>query len=227
MNFYLKTFILIFFINIGMVFPQGGEAKNNRFDSIFYDTAVRKSATDILMASQIADSLFKVSATNLQKIKSLMLSADLYEKQSKREEAIAYVLRAESIANTIENYEWQARIYGFLSTQYRIIGLIDQGKRYLDKGLKICDKIAPRSSSDQYRGMVFQEMAHYAIYEKKYEEAVELLEKANLLFSHMINPQMKQFFFGNNEEMLGITPIMKISLALKPICSLALRTIFG
>src|SRR5690606_28007589 len=101
---------------------------------------------------------FKVSATNLQKIKSLMLSADLYEKQSKREEAIAYVLRAESIANTIENYEWQARIYGFLSTQYRIIGLIDQGKRYLDKGLKICDKIAPRSSSDQYRGMVFQEM---------------------------------------------------------------------
>src|SRR5690606_18680304 len=134
-----------------------------------------------------------------------------------------YVLRAESIANTIENYEWQARIYGFLSTQYRIIGLIDQGKRYLDKGLKICDKIAPRSSSDQYRGMVFQEMAHYAIYEKKYEEAVELLEKANLLFSHMINPQMKQFFFGNNEEMLGITPIMKISLALKPICSLALR----
>lgn len=200
MNFYLKTFILIFFINIGMVFPQGGQA---RFDSIFYDTAVRKSATDILMASQIADSLFKASSTNLQKIKSLMLSADLHEKQSKREEAIAYVLQAESIANTIENHEWQARIYGFLSTQYRIIGLIDQGKRYLDKGLKICDKITPQSSSDQYRGMVFQEMAHYAIYEKKYEEAVGLLEKANLYFSHMNNPQMKQFFFGNNEEMLG------------------------
>ncbi len=203
MNFLYNLPLIALFLNATMIFSQSGEEANAKFDSIFYDTAVRKSATDIVRASQIADSLFKVSSTELQKIKSLMLSADLLEKQSKREEAITYVLKAEIIANEIGNYEWQSRIYGFLSTQYRIIGLIDQGKRYLEKGLKICDKITPQSRVDQYKGMVYQEMAHYAIHEKDYKSAVQLLEKANLLFSNLSNVQMKNFFFGNNEEMIG------------------------
>ena len=203
MNIFYTFLFCFFFINMGKVFPQSEGQKNTKFDSIFYDTAVRKSATDILKATQIADSLYTVSTSDFQRMKSLMLSADLLEKQSKREEAIAYALKSESIALKIENYEWQSRIYGFLSTQYRIIGLVDQGKRYLDKGLKISDKITPQSNADQYKGMVYQEMAHYAIYEKKYEKAIQLLDRANLLFSSMTSVQMKNFFFGNNEEMLG------------------------
>jgi len=132
-----------------------------------------------------------------------MLSADLLEKQGEREEAIAYVLRADSIVSLTDNYEWKARISGFLSTQYRIIGLIDQGKRYLKKGLEASNKITPKSASDQYKGMVYQEMAHYAMQRKDYEEAIILLKKVGPLFSSMKNVQMKNFFFGNNEEMLG------------------------
>lgn len=132
-----------------------------------------------------------------------MLSADLLEKQSKREEAISYVLRADSIVSATKNYEWEARICGFLSTQYRIMGLIDQGKRYLDKGLRASDKITPRSASDQYKGMVYQEMAHYAMYDEDYAEAVRLLQKVAPLFSGLKNEAMKNYFFGNNEEMLG------------------------
>ncbi|MFB9057290.1 hypothetical protein ACFFU9_11130 [Mariniflexile ostreae] len=203
MNYFFNLLLVVLFLHVKMVFSQNRDEGNAKFDSVFYDTAVRKSATNIVMASQIADSLYNVSSTDLQKIKSLMLSADLLEKQSKREEAITYTLRAEIIANEISDYEWLSRIYGFLSTQYRIIGLIDQGKRYLEKGLKICDKMTHQSRVDQYRGMVYQEMAHYAIYEKQYKRAVQLLEKANLLFSNMSSVQMKNFFFGNNEEMIG------------------------
>lgn len=192
-----------FFINIGIVFSQSGGQQNTQFDSIFYDTAVRKSASDIQKATQIADSLYNTSTTDLQRIKSLMLSADLLEKQSLREESIANALKAESIAVKIKNYEWQSRIYGFLSTQYRIVGLIGEGKRYLDKGLKTSDLITSQSRVDQYKGMVYQEMAHYAIYEKEFKTAIQLLYKANDLFSNMQNHNMKSFFYGSNEEMLG------------------------
>src|SRR5690606_30278825 len=148
-------FLTIVF-QLNLLSAQTTLEQSKRFDSIFYDTAVRVSAQDIDRASEIADSLFQYASSDLHKLKALMLSADLLEKQDKREEAIAFVLRAESIANTIEDYQWQARIYGFLSTQYRIIGLIDQGKRYLKNGLEASAKITPKSASDQYQGMVFQ-----------------------------------------------------------------------
>src|SRR5690606_26074749 len=140
---------------------------------------------------------------DLQRIKSLMLSADLLEKQNKREETIAYVLRADSLASATKNHEWEARISGFLSTQYRILGLIDQGKRYLKKGLEASDKITSQSTSNQYKGLVYQEMAHYAMHDTDYVEAVRLLKKVNLFFSDMENEQVKNYYFGNNEEMLG------------------------
>lgn len=176
---------------------------HQRFDSIFYDTAVKVSAIDIKRAGKIADSLYRTAETDLHRIKSLMLSADLLEKQGKRQEAITYVLRADSIVGHTDNFEWKARIYGFLSTQYRIIGLVDQGKRFLEKGLEASAKITPQSASDQYRGMVYQEMAHYALHGADYKEAIFQLKKVTPLFLNMKNEKMKNYFIGNNEEMLG------------------------
>lgn len=199
----LSCYLLVLVFHFNLLSAQTSLEQNRRYDSIFYDTAVRISAQDIGRAAEIADSLYQNSSADLHKLKALMLSADLLEKQNKREQAIAYVLRAESIANTIGNFQWQARIYGFLSTQYRIIGLIDQGKRYLEKGLKISDKITPKSASDQYKGMVYQEMAHYAMHGHDYKEAIRLLNKVALFFSDINDVRLRTFFFGNNEEMLG------------------------
>lgn len=199
LTFYFLT--LVFQLNL--LSAQTILEQNKRFDSIFYDTAVRVSAQDIDRASEIADSLFHHSSSEIHKLKALMLCADLLEKQDKREQAIAFVLRAESIAITIEDYQWQARIYGFLSTQYRIIGLIDQGKRYLEKGLNASEKVTPKSASNQYLGMVHQEMAHYAMLEENYAEAVRLLNDVPSFFSGIADAQLRNFFMGNNEEMLG------------------------
>src|SRR5690606_26636235 len=194
-------FLLSFSFNF--LTAQTDLEQGKRFDSIFYATAVVVSGQDIHRAIEIADSLYEHSASELQKLKSLMLSADLLEKQNKREEAIAYVLRAETIAKTLNNYQWQARIYGFLSTQYRIIGLIDQGKRYLDKGLKASANITPKVASDQYMGMVYQEMAHYAMHGENYKEAIKLLDEGVGYFSSINNVQARDFYIGSNEEMLG------------------------
>ena len=199
----LSFYLLVIVFHFNFLSAQTSLEQNKRFDSIFYDTAVRVSAQDSGRAAEIADSLYENSSSDLHKLKALMLSATLLEKQDKREEAIAYVLRAESIANTIKNHQWQARIYGFLSTQYRIIGLTDQGKRYLEKGLKASEKVTPKSASDQYMGMVHQEMAHYAMHDEDYAEAVKLLNKVELFFSDIENPQLRNYFYGNNEEMLG------------------------
>lgn len=54
----------------------------------------------------------------------------------------------------------------FLATQYRIVGLADHGKTYLQKSVAISDKFTDESSYDSYMGIIFQEKAYYAIGEK-------------------------------------------------------------
>ncbi|MCX2681956.1 helix-turn-helix domain-containing protein [Galbibacter sp. EGI 63066] len=200
---YSILFTFIFFIGLISNAQKNGSRVKKQFDSVFYDVAVRVSSIDMGKAETIADSLYRTSKTEIHKIKSLMLLADLLQRQSKREKAIDYALIAEQIANTSANAEWKARIYGFLSTQYRIVGLTDLGREYLQKGLENSKDIRIKSVSDQYLGMVYQEMAHYAMNDENYLESVSLLRKVNKLFRNMQNEKSMNFFLGNNEEMLG------------------------
>lgn len=173
------------------------------FDSIYYHVAVNVSSSNPTKALYITDSLFANSETELQKLRSLMLKADLLEKQGKREEAIENTLTAMKIAEATADYQWQAKIYGFLSTQYRILGFLDQGKIYLKKGIEISSKIENKELASQFRGMTYQEMAYYSFEERKYKEAIESLELASLSFDIIKSEQFKNFLIGNNEEMFG------------------------
>lgn len=177
--------------------------QKKEFDSIFYDVAVRISALDMTRAEKVADSLYRGSKTEIQKVKSLMLLADLLEKQGRRNEAIEYALKAEELASANLNYQWMARVYGFLATQYRIVGLADHGKTYLQKSVAISDKFTDESSYDSYMGIIFQEKAYYAIGEKKYGESIELLKHANIFFESQKDASYRDLSLGINSEMLG------------------------
>lgn len=124
-----KLFIVLYpFFIFFFLAQEVGIRQKKEFDSIFYDVAVRISALDMTRAEKVADSLYRGSKTEIQKVKSLMLLADLLEKQGRRNEAIEYALKAEELASANLNYQWMARVYGFLATQYRIVGLADYGK---------------------------------------------------------------------------------------------------
>lgn len=201
----MKFYFVLSFIFVSILSSNAQEktAYEKRFDSIFYDTAVRLTSINVKRAEKVADSLYKTSKEDIYKVKSLMLMADILEKQVKREEAIAYTLEAEKLATSIQNYKWLARIYGFLATQYRIVGLTDLGKKYLEKGIENAKKIEDKNASVVCLGMVFQEKAHYAINEKDYEGSIKLLKKADKLFEALQNSSNKTLFIGINSVMTG------------------------
>ena len=53
----------------------------NKFDSIYFETAVHVSATDINRAIVIADSLYTNSESELHQLKALMLSSTLFQQK--------------------------------------------------------------------------------------------------------------------------------------------------
>src|SRR5690606_15734331 len=120
-----------------------------------------------------ADSLFTYSVNDKQRLKSLMLKADILEKQEKRGEAIEHALEALKLAKQQEDYSFEARIYGFLSTQYRTIGFLDKGKDAIKNGVAVSFNIKNKDQVTKYRAMADQEMAEYALEEKEYDSAIE------------------------------------------------------
>lgn len=198
-----RLLIGIYFSLISFALFSQTDKEFKAFDSVFYHIAVHVSSANPPKAMHLADSLYTYSVNDKQRLKSLMLKADILEKQERRGEAIQQALEALKLAKAENDYSFQARIYGFLSTQYRTIGFLDKGKESIKKGVAISFNIDDKDQVTKYRAMADQEMAEYALEEKEYETAIEYLQLAMMSYEKEENEKFKYFLIGNNEEMLG------------------------
>jgi len=177
--------------------------QHKKFDSVYYHVAVNISSKNPTKARYLADSLYVYSVNNKQKVKTLMLIVDILEKQEKRGEAIVKALEALEICKQDEDYVWQSRIYGFLSTQYRAIGFTDKGKFFLKKGVEASSYIVDKKQVLKYKGMSNHELAEYAFDEKKYNKAIEYLELAMISYEKEEDLNFRNFVKANTEELIG------------------------
>jgi len=192
---------IFYFLFPSIIFSQ--DIQSEKFDSIYYDIAVNISSSNPTKAMHLADSLGIYSTNNKQKIKTLMLMADILEKQEKRGLSIIKALEALEVSKKDGDYVWQSRIYGFLSTQYRIIGFIDKGKSFLKKGVEASTHFTNKKQMLKYKAMSNHEMAEYAFEEKDYHKVIEYMQLAMLSYEKEENPQLRSFVTANAEEMLG------------------------
>lgn len=179
----------------------------NKFDSIYFETAVHVSATDINRAIAIADSLYTNSESELHQLKALMLSSTLFQQKGELKKSIRYATMADKIAVKNKFYDWEARIAGFLSTQYRILGLYDQGEVYLEKGKNVSKLIENEQIKILYLGLIFQETAYYEMEYSQYERAHKAVKTAEGYFVRLTDEVNKNYFLATNEELFGRTCI--------------------
>lgn len=202
----MKKFALFFwvfyFFSIGLL-AQNKELKASKFDSIYFDTAVNWAKKDYVKALAISDSLFIHSAPPLHKLKSLMLTASIYEQLGQQEESIKYALKAEEIASKIQDYDWQAKISGFLSAQYRNLGLLQAGKQALNRGIEIIQKVEEEKKRNFYYGLVHQELAYYEINDKNFTKAKEFVEKSATYFNRLKESPNNFYYKATNEELFA------------------------
>lgn len=198
----MKPSFFVIFLLPFILFSQK-EDSVKQFDSIFYDIAVNVSSANPEKAMHLADSLLSNAQNGKQKIRIVMLQADILEKQERRGEAIKHALKALEMAKVENDYSFQARIYGFLSTQYRNIGFLDKGKESIKDGVAISFKIDNKNQVTKYRAMADQEMAEYAMEDKKYLQAIEYIQLALISYNKEDNEQLRYFIIGNSEELLA------------------------
>ncbi|MHC6199488.1 hypothetical protein [Elizabethkingia miricola] len=105
---------------------QDYEAYSKVYRKILHEIA-QKDFDKALIA---ADSLHKTTVLPAYKVCSLLLIATLYQQKNNIEKAISYAEKAEDTVEYTDDYAWQARVYGFLASQYRLIKLYSKF-RYL------------------------------------------------------------------------------------------------
>ncbi len=166
------------------------------FAQLFYQIMITADS-DPQKAMHQADSLYIHSTSRKKQIRALMLSANILEKQERRLEGIEYALKALEICKQEKDYSFEARIYGFLSTQSRNIGYYDQGKHYLQKGIEVSSKIENQQQVERYLAMANHELAEYAFEEKDYDTALEKIELAILTYQKEKSENERYFILGN------------------------------
>ncbi|WP_300666235.1 AraC family transcriptional regulator [Fluviicola sp.] len=200
---FIKALVLIC-ISISGISIQKAPDIHQKFDSIYFATAVTISATDIHKAIRIADSLYRNSTLEIHQLKALMLSSSLFQQKGDIKKSVQYAVKADSIAVKNKIYDWEARIAGFLSTQYRIMGLYEEGEEYLEKGKEVSNKIENEQMKKLYLGLIYQETAYYEIEYEDFKKAYKAAKRADGYFNQLVySEQDRTYFLATNEQLLG------------------------
>lgn len=193
-----RIFVILLFLFNVLLYGQDMA----KYNAIYTKALLEISQKDFNRALKIADSLYSVSETPVVQTKSLMLTASLYQQTGDREKAIEYALQSENIIRNTDNEIWKARVYGFLTTQYRFLGLYDKSKEYADLTLETCKNITNPEAVNSIMGLMMQELAYYNLGKKNYKTSIEKVNKAQEYFDK--TSQDKTFLTANNEQLLGL-----------------------
>ncbi|WP_180277267.1 helix-turn-helix domain-containing protein [Chryseobacterium sp. 52] len=164
--------LLFLFITAVPILAQ----KKYGFDQICERTSLQVVQKDIPEALKTADSLYMSAKKPLDKVKSLLLSAELYHCAGEFKKSICYGENAHSLLSQINDAEWLSRVHEFLSKEYRLVGLHERSRKYTLEGIEYAKGINNSQRKREVLGLLNQEMAYYEMEQGNYPEAVKYIE---------------------------------------------------
>ncbi|REC44167.1 hypothetical protein DRF67_17710 [Chryseobacterium pennipullorum] len=173
--FRMSKNLLKFLFFLTAAVPLSAQEKNN-FDQACERASSITAYQNLPKAIKTADSLYMSAQKPVDKVKSLMLSSELYHHAGEFKKAICYSENAHSLINQINDPEWMARVSKLLGRQYRQVGLYERSKKYTMKGLHASAQISDFQKSNEAAGLLNQEMAFYEMELGNYADAVKYIE---------------------------------------------------
>lgn len=173
----MSRILLIFLFLLTTAIPLFAQKKNS-FDQACERTSSITAYKDLPKAIRTADSLYMVAQEPTEKIRSLMLSSELYHHAGELKKAICYGENAHSLINQKRDPQWMANVSRLLAREYRQVGLNERARKYILKGLESSKQILSFQESNEASGLLNQEMAFYEMEQGNYSNAVQYIERS-------------------------------------------------
>lgn len=204
----MKTYFLLIasFLFLSMTNVLGQEKDD--FERRYNEVYSARVAADVNDAYRIADSLLQVAKKDEQRIKALMLLANIKHSVGDIATALKHVVKAQAIAELDGFTEWEARTSGFLATTYRNVGLLSESKKYLDKAEKANERQRDAVGYKLTKVNILQEHAFHAVEINAHDQAISYLMEAQsyLAADSSTNPRARLVRATNN-QLLGISQL--------------------
>jgi len=176
--------------------------KKYSFDQICERTSVHVIPKDIPKALKKADSLYMSAHEPLEKVKSLILVAELHHFAGEFKKSLCYGENAYSLLNQIKDAEWITRVNGFLAKEYRLVGLYERSKKYTLLGLKSAGQINDPGKRSEAAGLLNQELAYYEMELGNFPNAIPYIERSLREFEKN-DPEYNDRPAAASHQMLG------------------------
>lgn len=167
--------LLIFLFLLTTAIPIFAQKKNS-FEQACERTSSITAYKDLPKAIWTADSLYIAAQQPSEKIRSLILSSELYHHAGELKKAICYSENAYSLISQNNDPEWMAHVSRLLARQYRQAGLYERAKKYILKGLESSKQIPGFHTSHEAAGLLNQEMAFHEMELGNYSDAIQYIE---------------------------------------------------
>lgn len=186
------------------LFPVQAQVANGKsaFDKLLDSISVKIASYDTKKALFMADSLIKNADNKNQKIKALMLNADILTRKDRYYESLSclfYTLELLEPKDVVER-SW---IYGYLGHQYRELGFFDVGESFLQESVKLHELIPDPRTRQWMKGKALDEYAQFAMVRGQYDRAEEYLVNAISYFSTLENFHRHNFFMARAYQLRG------------------------
>lgn len=178
MRFLLR---IVIFIHFGFI----GYSNNPDFEEVYSRVATQLTAENPQLALHLADSLYTTSTDPIDKIRTLMLSANIYLELNDLRNASDCAIRAQSIANKKASIDWQVRIQGFLSAIYANLGLTKEASLYLNQTNNLISKVKSVKTRNLYYLLLYQSKAYVAFRDQQYDLGIQLLDSADFYMEEL------------------------------------------
>ena len=171
------------------------------FNKIYVKTYLETSQKDFKKALAVSDSLL-IYRRHLCYRQRVLCFPLLFISRLMILKICGLCFESRKIIEQTNDASWNTRVLGFLSTQYRLLGLYSKSRTYSEKALEYADKIENPEAANSAKGLVSQELAYYNIAVKKYHEAIGNIEASQKYFDNI--SQNKGFMMAGNKQLLGL-----------------------
>lgn len=197
----LSLSFFIFFLLLSLI--GNSQKRDKKIDSLIYEITINLASSNSLRAHYLADSLFLYAPSSHEKLRALLVTAEVYKIEGKTAEMLETLLTTLEYSKNEKDYTILSKTYGYLSTLCRQIGFFEEGKHYLEKAIAIISKTEDPATIEAFKAMANSEIAEFEMEMSNFSEAIRYLDIAKIYYIKNKENQRAQFLISRLEEVRG------------------------